>query len=72
MASDNVKFDPKALCFQLEGVVVKRLLAVSGMDDENRANVDKMIAIFGKHGIGALEAITITAEIAAALNKPTE
>lgn len=72
MTEGDVRFDPKALRIQMEGMFVKQMMGLSNMSPEERKNMETLTRVFGKHGIGVLEAIDIITELTAALNPDTK
>lgn len=69
MADENVSFDLSAFKRAIEGGVVRSLLNVPGMDEATRDVLYKTIAVFEKHGIGAMKAVQIMSDLSNALSK---
>ena len=69
MANENIGFDLSAFKLAVEGSVVRSLLNVPGADEATRDMLYKTLAVFEKHGIGAMTAIQIMADLSNALDK---
>ena len=67
MAPEGVSFDLAAFKRMIEGSVVRNLLTTTGADEKTRDVLFKSIAVFERHGIGAMKAIQIMTELGDAL-----
>lgn len=67
MAPDGVSFDFAAFKRMIEGSVVRNILTATGADEKTRDVLFKSIAVFERHGIGAMQAIQIMTELGDAL-----
>ena len=69
MGAESVSFDVDALMRMAEGNIARKMLRASNADEAAQKAVCKVLAVFEKHGIGAMQAIQIMTDISKAFDK---